>query len=645
MHAGTEGLDPGGSGTSKLSRAAIAVAGVASLVATLLSCFSIWLQLKNYRKPLLQRYVVRILLMVPIYAISSWVSLISLKVAFFVDPIRDIYEAFTIYTFFQLLINFLGGERSLIIMMHGRAPKEHLWPMNHILPKVDISDPHTFLAVKRGILQYAWMKPVLALASIVMKATGTYQEGYVGLKSGYFWSGIIYNLSVTLSLYSLGMFWACMSRDLQPFRPVPKFLCVKLIIFASYWQGFFLSILVWLGVIHDVGYYTPDNIARAIQDVLICFELPGFAIAHWYAFSWKDYADYTISAARLTVYFAFRDAFGIRDLIEDSKVTFGGEGYEYRLFDPGENVLAHPESGARVARMMDGLRYERGGKGKYWIPKPTARTGLLSAPGPSDRLRSINAGDAERGDNRKWRGGDYGALQETEIDEDDEKLYDAARKLEYGDYNYPVITAHEPWRNHRCRYTPSSGPAVTTTATNQALLRPKLNTRNSNHHFRKGKGVDSPSKAPLLNRNKSASSSTNFSDRSGLVDLVVEDTEAEEIERIRARKEGGPGWNETEQKRYVRVYPDEHMGEEIREGFDPHRTSMTGLAKSDKKKDSFEIGDDEDEEEETDSRGGFRADLSDEEPGIWKDSNAGGDAVSRSYGSMREERNIWGRPD
>ncbi|PWW75104.1 DUF300-domain-containing protein [Tuber magnatum] len=651
MHAGTEGLDPGGSGTSKLSRAAIIVAGVASLVATLLSCFSIWLQLKNYRKPLLQRYVVRVLLMVPIYAISSWVSLISLKAAFFVDPIRDVYEAFTIYTFFQLLINFLGGERSLIIMMHGRAPKEHLWPMNYILPKVDISDPHTFLAVKRGILQYAWMKPVLALASIVMKATGTYQEGYVGLKSGYFWSGIIYNLSVTLSLYSLGMFWVCMSRDLQPFRPVPKFLCVKLIIFASYWQGFFLSILVWLGVIHDVGYYTPDNIARAIQDVLICFELPGFAIAHWYAFSWKDYADHTISAARLTVYFAFRDAFGIRDLIEDSKATFGGEGYEYRLFDPGENVLAHPESGARVARMMDGLRYERGGKGKYWIPKPTARTGLLGAPGPSDRSRSISAGDAERGDNRKWRGGDYGALQETEIEEDDEKLYDAARKLEYGDYNYPVITAHEPWKNHRCHYMPSpSGPAVTTTATNQALLRPKLNTRNPNHHSGKGKGVESPSKAPLLNRNKSASSSsTNFSDRSGLVDLVVEDTEAEEIERVRARKEGGPGWNETEQKRYVRVYPDEHIGEEIREGFNPQNTLTTGLTRGDRRKrrERLEIGDDEGEEEETDAREGrgFRAELPDEGQGIWKNSNIGEDPVSRSYGSMREERNIWGRPD
>lgn len=554
----------GGTGTgTQLGHAATVVAGVCSLIATLLALISIWLQTKNYRKPLLQRYVVRILLMVPIYAISSWVSLMSITAAMYVDPIRDVYEAFTIYTFFQLLINFLGGERALIIMTHGRAPKEHLWPLNYVLPKVDISDPHTFLAIKRGILQYAWLKPLLGLAAVIMKATGTYQEGYVGLKSGYFWSGIVYNISVTLSLYSLGMFWVCMTKDLQPFRPVPKFLCVKLIIFASYWQGFFLSILVWLGIIHDVGHYTPDNLAAAIQDCLICFELPGFAIAHWYAFSWKDYADPTISAARMPVKYALRDAFGPRDLIEDSKITFRGKGYEYRLFDPSESVLEHPESGARVARMMDGLRYERGGKAKYWIPKPTARTGLLSAPGPSVPSRAMSPSEAERGENRKWYGGDPSELEETQIDEDDEQLYATARTLEYGDYNYPVLTAYEPRRNYRIDHYQSGG--LITTATNQNILnREHSRTR----HKTKGKGKDGDIQhQPLLNRHSSSSSSSQKSNRSGLVDLVVEDTQAEDLERVRARKEGGPGWNDVDPKKFIRVYPEENAGEETKKDF------------------------------------------------------------------------------
>ena len=55
----------------------------------------------------------------------------------------------------------------------------------------------------------------------------------------------------------------------------------------------------------------------------------------------------------------------------------------------------------------------------------------------------------------------------------------------------------------------------------------------------------------LLRQESSASSSSGKSNQSQLVDLVVEDTEAEEVERVRARKEGGPGWNEVEQKHFV----------------------------------------------------------------------------------------------
>lgn len=342
--------------------------------------------------------------------------------------------------------------------MHGRAPKSHLWPLNHCLPKVDISDPHTFLAIKRGILQYTWLKPILALATIIMKATGTYQEGYAGLKSGYFWSGVIYNISITVCLYALAMFWVCMASDLKPFRPMPKFLCIKGIIFASYWQGFFLSILTWAGAIRDskeVPEYSADNIAAAIQDALICFEMPCFAVAHWYAFSWHDYADETISAARLPVKFALRDAFGPRDLIEDTKETFAGKKYEYRYFDAHDDVLGHEESGSRTARMMEGMRYERGGKGKYWIPKPgdDSRNPLLPKVS-SSRARTMSPSA-----HRALDVGKYGATDDEEVslNPEEEQLYANARALEFGDWNVSTTA--------RLRRLQLIGPGLTNDST------------------------------------------------------------------------------------------------------------------------------------------------------------------------------------
>ena len=403
--------------------------------------------------------------------------MVSLRLASFVDPIRDIYEAFTIYTFFQLLINYLGGERALIIMTHGREPVPHLWPLNHVLPPVDISDPHTFLAIKRGILQYAWLKPVLSLAAIIMKATGVYQEGYIGLSSGYFWSGIVYNISVTLSLYSLGLFWVCMHEDLKPFRPVPKFLCIKLIIFASYWQGFFLSILVWLGAISDnVEGYTPDNLAAAIQDALICIEMPAFAVAHWYAFSWQDFENKTVQSARMPVLYALRDSFGIRDLIQDSRETFQGDKYRYRYFDSTHNIIAHESSRSRFERLKEGMRYERGGKAKYWIPKP-GEIATSSIPSVHTPLLGGSNGESSRQDGLAEHEVSSSTFDEPHLDDDEESLYGKARELEFGDWNvsvgvdvcpavhianrfqYPVITDSQPLRDRYPSSTSSLGRA------------------------------------------------------------------------------------------------------------------------------------------------------------------------------------------
>ena len=52
-------------------------------------------------------------------------------------------------------------------------------------------------------------------------------------------------------------------------------------------------------------------------------------------------------------------------------------------------------------------------------------------------------------------------------------------------------------------------------------------------------------------REDSVSSHSVKSGRSQLVDLVIEDTEAEERERVRARKEGGSAWNQDEVRQFV----------------------------------------------------------------------------------------------
>ena len=186
--------------------------------------------------------------------------------------------------------------------------------------------------------------------------------------------------------------------------------------------------LLFFNALPSSGKYTADNLALAIQDALICFEMPIFAVAHWYAFSHADFRDFTVSTARLPVFYAIRDAFGVVDIWVDCVDAFYGRGYEYRLFEPLDNERMHTPGAPRLARIAQGLRYQRGGEGKYWLPVPVdARTRLLTSGSGRSYLST-----SQSGRDRWWPNKE--PIQ-SEITPEDERLFDDARALEFGDYN------------------------------------------------------------------------------------------------------------------------------------------------------------------------------------------------------------------
>ncbi|KAG0045234.1 hypothetical protein BGZ83_009522 [Gryganskiella cystojenkinii] len=408
-----DGSFPGTGSGAELSPSTVWFSGVFAFIATMVSTFAIWLQLKNYRKPMLQRYTVRILCMVPVYSLSSWVSLTSLDAAFYIDAFRDVYEAFVIYCFFNLLVYYLGGERSLLTMLHGRPYSQHVFPVSLWAREVDVGDPYTFLFIKRGILQYVYIKPLTAALTMVLKSLGAYHEGLISLKSGYLWMVLISNVSVFLSLYC-----------------------------------FTIAVLVATGLLH----YSSPEIAVAFQDALICFEMAIASFGHLYAFSHKDYIDPEIPSARMPIYYALRDAFGIRDIIEDSRETLQGTRFTYRTFEPSDGVATVGRS--RSGRIMAGLRYSSGGASKYWLPLHASKAdrtqesmqGLVEEYDLDMTDGPINLHTGKRGAGRG--DGETISLKFSDVDSQDgdslEELFHDSKKLPYGDYNFPAIDVYDP---------------------------------------------------------------------------------------------------------------------------------------------------------------------------------------------------------
>jgi hypothetical protein len=128
----------------KLDIAAFDSAGVMVLGTVILSIRLVYLHFTHWYMPNVQKYVVRILFMVPLYAVQSWLSLRFRDARIYIDTVRDLYEAYVISSFLYYLIELLGGQDALVRTLRIMAQNdpeaaEHLGNHGFILNLVLVS--------------------------------------------------------------------------------------------------------------------------------------------------------------------------------------------------------------------------------------------------------------------------------------------------------------------------------------------------------------------------------------------------------------------------------------------------------------------------------------------------------------------------
>ena len=127
------------------------------------------------------------------------------------------------------------------------------------------------------------VKPQTAWLSLILGRYGLYNEGDFSFRSGYAYISFVNNVSVTVSLYCLGLFYLATEDRLRRFDPFSKFLCIKAIIFFSYWQACIFAILMKFNVLNDIVR------VNELQNVIISVEIVIAAVAQSFSFSYKEY--------------------------------------------------------------------------------------------------------------------------------------------------------------------------------------------------------------------------------------------------------------------------------------------------------------------------------------------------------------------
>ncbi|CAG5135698.1 unnamed protein product [Candidula unifasciata] len=288
------------------------VGGLFVLMALPISVWGIVQHIVNYTTPHMQRYIIRILWMVPIYALNAWFALRFPAAAIYLDTLRECYEA---------------------RLIEGRPPVKHIFPFC-LLPPCRFSVKF-IQRCKHGVLQYTVVRPAMTVVALICEMCGKYNEGDFDFSTAWSYIVIINNVSQILAMYCLVLFYKAFKTELQPLNPVPKFLCVKAVVFLSFWQAVLIAALAKLGAIPTNGswifYSNVKEVATGLQDFIICIEMFLAAIAHYFSFSHKPFIN--PAAQQQDCCTSFVSMWNVKDITDDvmEHAQFIGQGMKKTL--------------------------------------------------------------------------------------------------------------------------------------------------------------------------------------------------------------------------------------------------------------------------------------------------------------------------
>ncbi|XP_031247920.1 transmembrane protein 184A-like [Pistacia vera] len=304
------------------------IAFICTVGATALAVFHIYRHLLNYTEPTYQRYIVRIIFMVPVYALMSFLALVLPDSAIYFNSIREVYEAWVIYNFLSLCLAWVGGPGAVVLSLSGRVLKPSFCLMTCCFPPIPL-DGRFIRRCKQGCLQFVILKPILVVVTLILYAKGKYKDGNFSPDQAYLYLTIIYTISYTTALYALALFYMACRDLLHPFNPVPKFIIIKSVVFLTYWQG----VLVFLAA--KSGFIKNADEAADFQNFIVCVEMLIAAVGHFFAFPYKEYAGANIGGGRGFTG-SLAHAVKLNDFYHDTVHQFAPTYHDYVLYNHSE---------------------------------------------------------------------------------------------------------------------------------------------------------------------------------------------------------------------------------------------------------------------------------------------------------------------
>ncbi|SMR49881.1 unnamed protein product [Zymoseptoria tritici ST99CH_3D1] len=290
----------------------LALGAVFGLLSVIISLCLIAQHALHYSKPTEQRHIIRILFMIPVYSVVSFLSFLFYRKAIYFQVMRDCYEAFAISSFFALLCHYIAPDlHEQKMYFRTVTPQNWFWKAFWLQSctggenKGPFRRPRSgltwFNVIWVGIFQYCFIRVFFTIVSVISEAFGRYCEASLHPAFAHIWTMVFESISVTIAMFMVVQFYIQLKTDLAEHKPGIKVVSIKLVIFFSFWQTIIISFLSSSkGPLQPTKQLAYQDIKIGIPSVLLIIEMALFSVLHVFAYPWKPYSKKHASKDDLT---------------------------------------------------------------------------------------------------------------------------------------------------------------------------------------------------------------------------------------------------------------------------------------------------------------------------------------------------------
>jgi hypothetical protein len=270
---------------------AIAISLIFTVCSIILTGIQIIDHLDNFKHHS-QSLVIKILFIVPVFSTCSFLATIFLNLGMYFELIRVCYEAYVIYAFLLLLIQYMGGNNGVLLLFSNKNNSK--WPFPLCYVQEQMLTPQFLYNIKYGVLQYVLLQPVFSVVSMLLDMLNVYNDGDFDYRYGYLYVFIIKNISQTIAFYCLVWLYVVIKDELTDINILYKFASIKLIIFCIFWQNSLITLLVDADMVKNIDIFNVTQIHNGLQNFIICIEMFAASIVHKYVFDVESYISNSI---------------------------------------------------------------------------------------------------------------------------------------------------------------------------------------------------------------------------------------------------------------------------------------------------------------------------------------------------------------